>query len=77
MTRPANVETFELYPSVPEFARVPCWPVKEVNGFIFVWYHAEKEEPLWHVPDIPEIESKRWVYRGRTDYLVNAHIQVS
>nr|QJE50397.1 neverland [Diaphanosoma celebensis] len=60
---------------VPEFARVPCWPVREVNGFIFVWYHAEKKEPLWHVPVIPEVESKRWVYRGRTDYLINAHIQ--
>lgn len=63
---------------MPSVAKVRCWPSDEVNGYIFVWYHAEtefSETPQWSVPDIPEISSKKWAYRGRTDYRVNAHIQ--
>lgn len=52
-----------------------AWPCDESNGFIYMWYHAENEQPTWKVPLIPEIASKRWVYSGRSEYLVNAHIQ--
>lgn len=63
---------------MPSFAKVKTWPVEEVNGFVFVWFHAEaefSETPLWSVPVIEEISSKQWHYRGRTEYKVNAHIQ--
>ena len=52
------------------------WPVTEVNGFIFIWYHAENEEPQWQVPAIDEIESNKWIFRGRTVHSINCHIQV-
>ncbi|KAI9563174.1 hypothetical protein GHT06_010632 [Daphnia sinensis] len=63
---------------VPSNARVKKWPTHEVNGFIFVWYHAESDkmlEPEWTVPELDEISSGRWHYRGRTEYKVNVHIQ--
>ena len=60
---------------VPQFAKVKSWPCHEVNGFIFFWYHAEQEAPSWKIPAIPEIQTKEWGYRGRSDYKVNCHIQ--
>lgn len=69
---------------VPQVARVKSWPVDEVNGFIFFWYHAEQEEPSWRIPVIDELQPSEansrnktgsWLFRGRSDYKVNAHIQ--
>jgi len=59
----------------PHFANMRSWPVTEVNGFIFIWYHAENEEPQWQVPAIDEIESNKWIFRGRTVHSINCHIQ--
>jgi hypothetical protein len=41
-----------------------------------VWYHAEGEEPSWHVTSIPQIRNGQWWYRGRNEFIVNSHIQV-
>lgn len=30
--------------SVPEFARIKMWETVEMNGFIYLWYHAEGEK---------------------------------
>lgn len=62
--------------SVPEFAKVHRWPSCEVNGLILVWFHCEGKEPEWTVPEQEEITSGKWVYRGRTEHFINAHIQV-
>jgi len=64
---------------VPAFAKVKTHHSLEVNGFIFVWHHAEEIEPTWEPFQIPELEpsfgSDQWIYRGRTEYEVNAHIE--
>lgn len=62
--------------SVPEFAKVRSWPSYEVNGQILIWFHCDGEDPHWTVPEQQEITSGEWVYRGRTEHFVNAHIQV-
>ncbi|VVC25110.1 Rieske [2Fe-2S] iron-sulphur domain [Cinara cedri] len=49
------------------------WQSHEANGFIFVWYHVENEEPSWYPPRVKEISE--WAYRGRSEHYVNAHIQ--
>jgi hypothetical protein len=49
------------------------WPVREVNGLIMVYHHAEGLEPDWEVPAIPEFghddwtpyEKRRWKIRTR------------
>lgn len=61
---------------VPEIAKVHRWPSCEVNGLILVWFHCEGKEPEWTVPEQEEITSGEWVYRGRTEHFINAHIQV-
>ncbi|KAJ4449081.1 hypothetical protein ANN_00476 [Periplaneta americana] len=60
---------------VPDFAKVKRWTSYEVNKFIFVWYHAEGEEPNWRPSPIPQIESGEWKYRGRNEFLINSHIE--
>lgn len=61
--------------SVPRFVRLKIWRSKELLGLIFIWYHADGEEPSWDVPDVPEITSGHWLPRGRTCHLVHCHIQ--
>lgn len=60
---------------VPEFAKVRHWPSIEVNGQIYVWFHCDGLEPQWDVPEQEEISRGKWVYRGRTEHYVSAHIQ--
>ncbi|XP_059213431.1 cholesterol 7-desaturase nvd [Centropristis striata] len=60
---------------VPEFASVKSWPSCEINGQILVWFHCDGSDPEWTVPEQPEVTDGRWVYRGRTEHFINAHIQ--
>nr|XP_046231822.1 cholesterol 7-desaturase nvd [Scatophagus argus] len=60
---------------VPEFAKVRHWTSCEVNGQILVWFHCDGKEPQWTVPEQEEVTKGEWVYRGRTEHFVNAHIQ--
>nr|XP_057907802.1 cholesterol 7-desaturase nvd [Doryrhamphus excisus] len=60
---------------VPDFAKVDTWPSCEVNGQILLWFHCDREDPQWTVPEQQEITKGEWVYRGRTEHFVNAHIQ--
>lgn len=61
---------------VPYFAKVRSWPSCEVNDQVLVWYHCDGAEPQWSVPEQTEVTTREWVYRGRTEHLINAHIQV-
>ncbi|RXN08595.1 cholesterol 7-desaturase-like protein [Labeo rohita] len=61
---------------VPEFAKVRCWPSCEINGQVLVWFHCDGLEPSWRVPEQSEITRGEWVYRGRTEHFINAHIEV-
>ncbi|XP_075435417.1 cholesterol 7-desaturase nvd-like isoform X2 [Ascaphus truei] len=60
---------------VPDFAKIKTWPSCEINGMIFVWYHCDGVDPTWSIPEQEEITTKEWVYRGRTQHFVNAHIE--
>lgn len=61
---------------MPDFASVCSWPTCEVNKQILVLFHCDGEGPQWIVPEQPEITNDEWVYRGRTEHFINAHIQV-
>lgn len=57
---------------IPPKAKVPCWPVHEINGLIFVWHDAEGRAPWFEIPVVPEYGSSEWtepvyrVYKIRT-----------
>ena len=57
-------------------AKVKSYNTLELNGFVYIWYHAEGIEPTWAPPEVEEIMRGEWAYRGRTEHHVNAHIEV-
>lgn len=59
--------------AVPKNAKLNKWISKEVNGYIFAWYHAEQEEP-WELPTDDRI-GQEMVYHGGNVLYVNSHIQ--
>lgn len=50
------------------------WTSKEINKLIFVWYHAENEEP-WEIPAIQVVENDEYWLHGTNDFSIYAHIQ--
>ncbi|KAG8447362.1 hypothetical protein GDO86_014722 [Hymenochirus boettgeri] len=60
---------------VPDFAKIKSWTSCELNGTVYVWYHCDGIEPTWTIPEQEEITKKEWVYHGRTEHYVNAHIE--
>lgn len=44
---------------------IPSYPIREEAGFIWIWYHPEKAEPMWDLLPTPEYSSPDW-----TDYQV-------
>ncbi|XP_023218915.1 cholesterol 7-desaturase-like [Centruroides sculpturatus] len=60
---------------VAKEANIKCWETIEQNGFIYIWHHAEDQPPLWKPAVIPEIQDGLWHYKGRTEHIVNCHIQ--
>jgi len=61
--------------SATEDSKVKILETMEMNGFIYLWYHAEGMDPYWRPPVIPQIESGSWKYRGRSEFKVTCHIQ--
>ena len=46
------------YESRPNRAkRLTAWPVREVNGWVMIWYHPDGAEPQWEAPVIDEFAS--------------------
>ncbi|KAK6194771.1 hypothetical protein SNE40_000333 [Patella caerulea] len=60
---------------IPEIAKVKSWPILEINGWIYLWHHAEGIDPTWLPPELEDIANGTWTYRGRTEHLVNSHIE--
>jgi len=60
---------------VPERAEVLPWPVRETNGMIFAWHHAESKPPEWDVPELPEIGHPDWSEPRTFEIEVPVHVQ--
>ena len=61
--------------TIPEMARLKTHICLERNNLVFMWHHAEQEEPGWFPPVLDCVEDGSWVYQGRNEYHVNCHIQ--
>ena len=57
-------------------ARVKSWPSMEINGWIYLWHHAEGIEPNWLPPELEEVTNGTWQYGGRSEHHINSHIEV-
>lgn len=45
---------------IPPKAQIPTWQVREINGMILVYYHAQREAPTWEIPVLEEYRSPEW-----------------
>lgn len=45
---------------IPARARVAAFPVREVNGLIFLWHDAAGRAPWFELPVVPEFGSPDW-----------------
>lgn len=60
---------------IPPRAKQDCWPLIEKNGYIAVWYHAEKAPPSFEIPDIPEVNDPKFRLFGEKTWEVKTHLQ--
>eukprot|EP00095_Tigriopus_kingsejongensis_P003629 maker-scaffold341_size202020-snap-gene-0.7 protein:Tk03629 transcript:maker-scaffold341_size202020-snap-gene-0.7-mRNA-1 annotation:"3-chlorobenzoate- -dioxygenase oxygenase subunit" len=63
---------------IPDAARLNTKTCLEANGLIYVWFHAEGNDPDWFPPVMTELDPSKpnhWVYQGRNEYEVSCHIQ--
>uniref|UniRef100_T1JNQ2 Rieske domain-containing protein n=1 Tax=Strigamia maritima TaxID=126957 RepID=T1JNQ2_STRMM len=61
---------------IPAFAKIKTWTAVERMGWVFVWHHADDAEPEWILDEIEQIPSGEYIFHGRSEYIVNAHIQI-
>jgi len=61
--------------SIPSNAKTKVWESMEINGQILIWFDAEGRPPQWRPPAISGIEDGSWTCRGKTQHVINAHIQ--
>jgi len=55
---------------------VKSYTSMEINGWVYLWFHAEGAEPTWTPMELEEITSGEWWYKGRTEHYINSHIEV-
>ncbi|BAZ50085.1 Rieske (2Fe-2S) region [Nostoc sp. NIES-4103] len=61
---------------IPAKAYIKPWSVREINGLIMVWYHAEGEAPTWEIPKLKEYNSPTWSpFRCAAQWRLRSHIQ--
>lgn len=56
-------------------AKLKTYPVTEVNGFVFAWFHPDDAEPMWEMEAIPEIATDEYAGPKKTQHVVQAGIQ--
>ncbi|CAH0385433.1 unnamed protein product [Bemisia tabaci] len=68
-------ESIPCTEEVPDLARLRTWKSVEVNDIIFVWYHAEGEEPSYEPQPWEEITNGGYKFVGRFESTCDAHIE--
>jgi nitrite reductase/ring-hydroxylating ferredoxin subunit len=56
-------------------AKLKTYPVTEVNGFVFAWYHPQDEEPHWQMEAVAEITTDEFAGPKKSKHVVLAGIQ--
>ncbi|KAG0416786.1 hypothetical protein HPB47_006150 [Ixodes persulcatus] len=60
---------------VPEFVKLKTWQTEELLGHIFLWFHADGEEPSWKLEDVPQITNGEWKMFRRYEEKLTCHIR--
>ncbi len=60
---------------IPPRATIPTWHLREVNGLIMVWHHAQGAPPSWEVPLLSEYGSDDWTPYEKRSWKIKTHNQ--
>jgi 3-ketosteroid 9alpha-monooxygenase subunit A len=60
---------------IPPRATISPWQIRETNGMILAWFHAEGAPPSYEVPSFPESTSEDWTPYVRKSWKVKSHNQ--
>jgi phenylpropionate dioxygenase-like ring-hydroxylating dioxygenase large terminal subunit len=60
---------------IPPKAQMRAWPLREVNGLLLTWFHAEGKGPEWEVPPLPEYGSDDWTAYERRRWQIKTRNQ--
>lgn len=60
---------------IPKKAVVRPWEVRERNGMIFIWYHADGKPSSWEVPVLEEVGHPDWTEPREEEIEVPIHVQ--
>jgi 3-ketosteroid 9alpha-monooxygenase subunit A len=60
---------------IPAKAKIDRWHVREVNGLVMVWHHAEGAPPSWEVPVVPEHGNEEWTTYEKRRWKIKTHNQ--
>lgn len=63
------------YSKVVPKTGLSTWPVREINGFIFVWHHAGGAEPSWEIPPHPALSDPDYGFVATREHLFRGHPQ--
>jgi 3-ketosteroid 9alpha-monooxygenase subunit A len=65
----------KLIPPKLKRSCLSTWPVEEVDGVVFAWYHPAKAAPKWDVARLPECPDGDWILAETHDWIINIHCQ--
>ncbi len=60
---------------VPPKGKTKAWHVDEHSGMILVWHDIDGRDPLWTVPEFPEVESDEWSEPHHRIWRIKSHNQ--
>ncbi|NRB38509.1 MAG: Rieske (2Fe-2S) protein [Pseudomonadales bacterium] len=58
-----------------ERSRLNMYPVQEINGLVFVWYHPQKSAPEYDIPAFEEASGKGWLKMKNFRMKFRSHVQ--
>lgn len=60
---------------IPADSGIRAWPLRERNGLLFAWYHAEGKEPDWEISELPEFSDPGHRIAGIRCTHFTSHVQ--
>ena len=60
---------------IPPRAQIPTWHLREVNGLLMAWHHADGAPPQWELPVLPEYGAADWTPYEKRSWKIRTHNQ--
>jgi phenylpropionate dioxygenase-like ring-hydroxylating dioxygenase large terminal subunit len=60
---------------IPPRAQLGAWHLRDVNGMLMAWHHADGLPPQWEVPALPEHGAADWTPYEKRSWKIRTHNQ--